>query len=518
MLKQIFTKIPVSMMFLSIFYFVFHLLGLLELPVFADEAIYTRWAQLFIDDPARYLFFPMNDGKTPLLFWLLAPFQFVFTNQLFAARFVSVCIGFLQMLVVMKIISLFTKNRGIVYLSGFIVSILPFWYFHHRMVLTDGLLTLFISLVIFFLSKEFVLKKSNTKQNLLLAGLAFGLAIYSKIPAVLCIPSFGLTVFLKEQKNIKQFIYSIFLVGVVIAIGATLFLLLAISPSFSQLFARGSDFLFPVSEVIAGKWKETIISFPVYVNYFITYMTPTFLLFSILGLFFKRNQTAVHVFFWSGVLFLIPIGILGKIVYARYLFPAVLFFTLSSVLGIDSFYHWVEEKSKSLKVKSFGLVTLVLLVSNTVAASSIFMVSSITDSSSIQFVSSDREQYLTKWSSGHGLYELTDSIRQEAQTSTIAVATEGSFGTLPDGLLLYFHNTNVDNIYIDGVGYPVTRITPAFAARAENFEKIWLVVNADRLQMTIDEKYLLTEYCRPFGAACLQIWDISQIIDTLVSE
>ena len=518
MLEKYLKKVTLGLVFLSAFYFVTHLLGLLELPVFADEAIYIRWAQLLIDDPARYLFFPMNDGKTPLLFWLLAPFQFVFANQLYAARFLSVLIGFFQMLVIMKTVSLFTKNKTIVYLSGLLVSILPFWYFHHRMVLTDGLMTFFVSIVIFFLSKEFLLKKSNTKQNILLAGLAFGLAIYSKIPAVLFIPAFGLTVFFKKHKNMSEFFKSSVKVFSVLGIGFFMFILLRISPTFGQLFARGGDFLFPVGEVLGGKWKETIISFPTYLSYFINYLTPTFLIFSLFGLFLTKNKKAVHIFFWSGILFLLPVGILGKIVYARYLFPAVIFFTLSSVLGIDSFYSWVEDNSKKLSTKILGLVTLVLLVSNMIAASGIFVINSITDSSSIPFVSSDREQYLTKWSSGHGIYELTQLIQTEAKEGTIAVATEGSFGTLPDGLMLYFHNRNVDNIYIDGIGYPVTRITPSFAKRAEEFEKKWLVVNADRLRMNIDEKYLLKEYCRPFNAPCLQVWDISEVIDELVGE
>ena len=37
------------------------------LPVFADESIYIRWAQLLRHDTA-YLFFALNDGKPPFLF------------------------------------------------------------------------------------------------------------------------------------------------------------------------------------------------------------------------------------------------------------------------------------------------------------------------------------------------------------------------------------------------------------------------------------------------------------------
>src|SRR3989344_497092 len=74
---------PIGLLILLVVYLLLHLPSLTILPVFADEAIYIRWAQLIIDDWRRYLFFPMNDGKTPLFIWLLVPFQFLFSDQLY---------------------------------------------------------------------------------------------------------------------------------------------------------------------------------------------------------------------------------------------------------------------------------------------------------------------------------------------------------------------------------------------------------------------------------------------------
>lgn len=201
----------VLVVLLVVLYLITHLAGLLELPVFADEAIYIRWSQLILDDLPRYLFFPMNDGKTPLFFWLLAPFQFLFSNQLYAARFVSVIVGLLQMLIMMAITSKLTKNSKTIFMSGILVMILPFWYFHHRMVLTDGLMTLMVSVSILFLVSEFKksldIKKLNLKtitssisnrdsmKNLILAGFFFGLALLSKIPAILFVPTLFLLIF-----------------------------------------------------------------------------------------------------------------------------------------------------------------------------------------------------------------------------------------------------------------------------------------------------------------------------------
>ncbi len=517
---------------LAFLYLVTHLAGLLELPVFADEAIYIRWSQLIIDEPLRYLFFAMNDGKTPLFFWLLTPFQFLFSDQLYAARFVSVLIGLVQMLVVMKITSLLTKNKKTMYLSGLLVMILPFWYFHHRMALTDGLLVLLISVSMLFLIREFtgqksvnkvtvkslleVLLKKPTVINVALAGFFFGLSLFTKIPAILFVPSLFLLSFLVPQRTNSNVLLAACKVFVSFGIGMAMFAALKVVPSFPQLFGRGSDFLFPLGELLAGRWKETILGLPVYAGYFFSYMTPTLILLLLFGLFGKKNKTLVHIFFWSGLLYFLPVGIMGKVVYARYLFPAVLPFTLAAVFAIEDLFVWSKTVAKKVTLHLVSVGFLVLLLSNTVAYSGIFMISSITDHTKIPFVSSDVVQYLAEWSSGHGLYETAQFLKEEAKDTTIAVATEGYFGSLPDGLNLYFHRRDVSNISIDGVGYPVGGIPEKFAKNARNFERKWLVVNSHRMNIDLDRKYLLKEYCRPFNAPCLQVWDITELFETLV--
>ncbi len=534
MISFLHKKSKLLLLLLVAFYLVTHLVGLLELPVFADEAIYIRWSQLIIDDASRYLFFPMNDGKTPLFFWLLAPFQFLFSDQLFAARFVSVLVGLAQMLVLMKITSVFTKNFKTIYLSGFFVSVLPFWYFHHRMALTDGLLTLLLSCSILFLVSELKKQKSSsgsdlqdilnqlksrdTVMRIFFAGVFFGLALITKVPAILFAPSFFLLTLLIEKRTFQNLFLAVCKVVIILGIGIGLFATLKFVPSFSQLFGRGSDFLLPFGEVLSGKWKETLPSLPVYVGYFAFYMTPTLFFLLLIGLFSRQNKSLVHIFFWSGVLFIFPIGLLGKVVYTRYLFPATIYFTLASVFAIEDLFVFSKQFGTKLWHTFLVSGALVLLISNSIANSGTFMVISMTNHTQLPLVQSDVVQYLTEWSSGHGLYEVSQLIKNEAKHTTLAVATEGSFGSLPDGLNLYFHRKDVSNIYIDGVGFPVGGITQSFAQRADSFEKKWLVINSHRMHLNIDKKYLLKEYCRPFNAPCLQVWDITEVFETLIIQ
>jgi hypothetical protein len=141
-----------------------------------------------------------------------------------------------------------------------------------------------------------------------------------------------------------------------------------------------------------------------------------------------------------------------------------------------------------------------------------FIYSSISDPDSLQFVSADRTQYLTEWSSGHGIVEVHELITEAAKTQKIAVATEGFFGTLPDGILMYLHNENVTNIVVEGVGQPIESLPPKLVEKKDQYDRLWMVVNSHRLKFDIDKKYLINEYCRPYNGPCLQVWDMTEII------
>src|SRR5512145_1985479 len=85
-------------------YLVTHLPALTLLPVFADEAIYIRWAQLIQDDLGRYAFFSMADGKPPLFMWLLSLVLKLFADPLLAGRFLSVLVGLAMVFVLRRLV------------------------------------------------------------------------------------------------------------------------------------------------------------------------------------------------------------------------------------------------------------------------------------------------------------------------------------------------------------------------------------------------------------------------------
>lgn len=509
-------------------YLASHLWNLLSLPVFADESIYIRWAQLIIDDWQRYLFFPLNDGKTPLFMWLLIPFQFLFSDQLYAARFVSVLVGLGQIGATIWCIRLLGGSQLARILGALFVTILPFWFFHHRMAMIDGTLTLFLTLSLASLLE--VSTRSFTFQNrdllqlkkvfrvalrepwLLIAGLFFGLALWTKVPAILFAPSFILFAFLPKNKSYTERMLLILQAGSVIAVGLVFFVLLKTQPVFSQLFSRGSDFLYPWKEVVLeGKWRETVISVPTYTWYFLKYLTPSVVALSLIGLFLKSQRRVVVVLLLAALSFIGPIALLGKVVYPRYFVPAIIPLTLAASLVLSELFRKSRDTKKSLQKRALFAVLSVLLLANAITASVEFILPSLTDSDATPFVSADVTQYLTEWSSGHGNKEVVELIQAQAKQGTIAVATEGFFGTLPDGILMYLHRRDVSNMMVQGIGQPVRGIPDAFFEQAAAYETTWLVVNSHRMQMDTTDLALVAEFCRPYAAPCLQVWDISSL-------
>src|SRR3989344_1150596 len=71
--------------FLTILYFTTRLVNLKLIPIFTDEAIYARWAQIALHDPVNR-FISLEDGKQPLFIWLAAIAQKFISDPLIATR------------------------------------------------------------------------------------------------------------------------------------------------------------------------------------------------------------------------------------------------------------------------------------------------------------------------------------------------------------------------------------------------------------------------------------------------
>ncbi len=474
---------------LLVLYFALQLFHLTALPVFADESIYIRWAQLIIDDFNRYLFYPMNDGKTPLLMWLMVPFLHFFSDQLYAARLVSVLAGAVSVSFIFLILAKL-KEKSAAYLAMFLAIINPFIFFHNRLAITDALLL--ANLIVAYYFTLLIVKNKSLWAILGLAGFFF-LAIMSKTPALLFMPVFYLAIFFEEKLTLKLIVEKGLKISAGLLLAGLAFASFKVVPLFSQLFAVGGNFL-QSKEVIFSTaiWPVIVHNTTFFMEQLMTYLGPVILVLALPA--FAKTRRKQTVLFLSGILFILPLVLLGKIIYPRYILPSAFFFLSSAAITL----HNLREK----KVIRYLALLLIIL------PYAMFIKNAYFNVDQLQLSKVDREQFLQEWSSGHGIKEVTEMIQELAKTQKVAVATEGYFGTLPDGILLNLHNQDVKNIYVEGIGQPVRNIPKSFWEKAEGFDLKLLVVNSHRLKMEIPPKQRLASFCRPNGAPCLEVWEI----------
>lgn len=499
--------------------FVTHIPGLLQLPTFADESIYIRWAQLILQDP-KYLYFSMNDGKPPLYMWLLASVLRLPANPVFIARMVSIVIGVLQLILSDKLVRSFGGKTLARVASSTIVIFAPFWFFHHRIALMDGLLTLFLTGTVLCLQNlnQSLQSAQKTYKNILWASLAgsfWGLALWTKIPALFLAPWFFLIAmwplliefFSKKTPTLPTIIKRLSFFAMSGVVGLVIFLILKTQPIFGALFARGQDFTFTLQEVLGGQWRTSIDNIGRLIEWVSSYLRPEALSLAVIALLVTKKRSTTILLWLGAIIFAAPLVIMGRTLHPRYFLPVMLFLTPVVALFFEEAWNLVQKADEQ---KWLGQNILYILIGFFFIGSLRFMAFSILEPNQTPFVLADRSQYLTEWSSGHGIREVRDlMIREVQEGNRVTVVTEGSFGTLPDALLLEFdRRPEIANLRIEGLAqYPV-KFLPEWVFDEARDHQTWLVVNENRLEMPQDNLELLARYPRPYGASDLLLFAI----------
>lgn len=143
---------------LGVLFLISRLINLTSLPIFTDEAIYLRWAQIAKND-ANWRFISLTDGKQPLYIWLAMIAMKVISDPLVAGRVVSVFCGLLGMLFIGLLTWEIFKSKKVAFLSSVLYLVYPSALFYDRMALMDGLLsvtTIFTLYLEILLVKKFV--------------------------------------------------------------------------------------------------------------------------------------------------------------------------------------------------------------------------------------------------------------------------------------------------------------------------------------------------------------------------
>ncbi|MFA6533521.1 MAG: glycosyltransferase family 39 protein, partial [Patescibacteria group bacterium] len=243
MIKNKLTIPLILIFFISLIYFFSRLQNLTAIPVFGDEAIYLRWSQV-MKSVETLRFLPLTDGKQPLFMWLVIPMFKIFSDPLYAGRFLSVLAGFGNMVGIGAIVYLITKgNLKSILVAEILYLFLPFTFFFDRLALADNLLSFF---GIWSLFLTLLLMQKPRLDVSLILGATLGFAWITKSPAIYFIfLSFASFLFV-NYRRIKTIIFPILSALIAFCI----YNVLRLGPQFHMIAIRNRDYILSFSELI----------------------------------------------------------------------------------------------------------------------------------------------------------------------------------------------------------------------------------------------------------------------------
>ena len=441
------------------------------LPVFVDEAIYIRWAQVMrAESTLRFL--PLSDGKQPLFMWLVIPFLKVFSDPLLAGRLVSIASGAATLVGIFLLAYVLFKSKKVALVAALIYAVSPFSFFFDRMALADSLLSAFGVWTLLF---ALVALRNLRLDFAMLSGFGLGGGLLTKSPAIfyaLMLPTTWLLARFPKGKMEKAIhlikLFALFLVT--LAIGWGLSNILRLGPNFQMIALRNKDYVFPISHFWTNP-KDPFIPFMTRSFEWIWSMGPSMtLVFALVGLLnFKKYPKEI---FLISVWFLFPILVqaeFAKVFTARYILFSLPYLY---ILAASAFLL----RGRLSKILVAGLIILLFQAFK-------FDYLLLTAPEKADLPTSERTGYLEEWTAGYGIKEAAEILQEEYRQdpeAKIVVGTEGFFGTLPDGLQIYLND--VPEITVIGVGIFIEEVHPSLKESKKAGNKTYLVVNNTRLK------------------------------------
>ena len=479
--KHFFLLVPI--VFLVLLYFLTRLSHLTVIPVFCDEAIYIRWAQIMRTVPSLR-FIPLSDGKQPLFMWLVIPFLKVFKDPLVAGRMVSVLSGFGTMLGIGVLSFILFKKVQISLLAIILYLISPFIFFFDRMALVDGFLSFF---GVWCLVLGVSLAKKIRLDLAMILGIILGLGLITKSPAIffgLLLPFCLLATNNVTMKQLNNLVKLAILYFVVYIFAFTIYNILRLGPEFHMIAIRNKDYIYSFSEILKHPFSPLWGNLKSVAEWYWILLTPLVFISGIFGIYLLLKKE-LKIGLFSLLWWLLPIlgqSAVAKVYTARYILFTIPVFIIFAAFSLEEIFGKVKRRISLISLISFiifffPIIQIVLLLFNPQKA---------------WLPKNEREGYLEIWTSGYGIKEASVYLKEIAKNQKVLVGTEGYFGTLPDGLQMYLEG--VPNITTIGVGQPIREISSKLLDGLKD-NRVFLLVNDTRFEVKNTERLnLIAKY------------------------
>lgn len=428
----------IVLLLVALLYFASRFYNILSLPIFTDEAIYIRWAQIAKQD-ANWRFISLTDGKQPMFIWLMIISLRIIEDPLLAGRAVSVGAGFFTLIGLYFLGREVFKSSKIGLISSLLYVIFPMALVYDRMALYDSLVGTF---AVWSLFLTILLVVKVRLDVALLLGIVIGGGVLTKTSAFFNLYLLPMSLILFNWKN-KEKLSRLFkwsgLVFVAAFLAYLFYSILRLSPFFNIIDEKNALFVYPVKEWIQHPFNFFIGNWKAVWDWSIRYMTwPVFLL---VGGSFFITKSGIKEKLLLLVWFVIPgiaLAIFGKTLYPRFIF----FMTLSllPLVAFSLFNIYLSIKNKiALSLLLFFIFVLLFRADYLI----------LNNFSVAPIPKLDLGQYINDWPSGGGVKEAVEFFKEEAKKQDIYIATQGTFGLMPYALEIYL----VDNPKIKLEGY-----------------------------------------------------------------
>lgn len=443
--KKYLLEIFVAVILIIIFFFT-RFYNILALPIFTDEAIYIRWAQIAKND-AAWRFISLTDGKQPLFVWLtMITMKFVY-DPLLAGRLVSVGAGFASSVGLFFLAKELFKNRWIGILSSFLYVMFPMSLVYDRIALYDSLVGTF---AVWGLYIAILLIRRIRLDVAFILGMVIGAAALNKTNGFFTLYLLPFTLLLFDWKNkdrVKKFFKWISLALIVTLLTYSLYSILRLSPFFHIINEKNSTFVYPFSEWIRHPLEYFLDNLRGQWNWLTIYVTFPILLLVLSSFVITRDylKEKILLFIWFIVPF-IALAVFGKTLYPRFIFFMTLFLLPLSACTLYTLYY----KLKNKVYYSIVFITVIM-----VAMSADFLI--LTDFKNSPLPFSDINQYNNDWPAGVGVKESIAFFKESSKNEKIFVGTEGTFGLMPYAYEIYVKDD--PNIIVKGF-WPIPETVP----------------------------------------------------------
>lgn len=474
------------------------------LPIFGDEAIYIRWAQVMGAEPGLR-FVPLSDGKQPLFMWVLMFLVRRFSDPLFIGRLTSAFYGISTLLGVFVLTYYLFRNKRAALLAASIYAITPFALFFDRMALVDSMLSMFGIWTLFFGT---VTAKTLRLDFAILTGFVLGGALLTKSPAIFFAILLPITWIVSSWQKKNKLVYLIKLIALLftsLTVGYGMYNILRLGESFQMLAMRNQDYVFPFVHVLSSPLDPLIGYFGRVFTWFWQLGPSVFILLVFLGIYLNLRKSKKEVLLLSVWAFLpvIVSGEFAKVFTARYIvFVVPVFSILAGISFIGKRYRYIV----ALLLIFFVIHALII---------DKFILSEV---EKVPLPRTERSGYLEEWTAGTGIKEVSEIIREEAKNlpagRQVVVGTEGYFGPLPDGLQAYLND--LPEITVIGVGIDLQKLPLPLAESNLAGNKTYLVVNGSRLlakpqDLGLDLVAVYPKAFRPDGSRdSLYLYDVRE--------